>query len=722
MAGKVPTFKAPTFSFRETAVRMPDKIDMSGLDSIANELIRRGAEDNAEAAFQQGLSEQGKVTDGSLNQTEVNFFGRENSKSYNKGARIAFGIQKEQEIETTMFDLFNQHDHDLESFKSQVDDPAFRDRLLANTDIKDLGTFQSKLNQVRNRYTLKIQANEQRQSEAEQLFAFTEEAKRNRTSMSLAAETSGEVSPEVLAKQNAFYSSLIESGVSPTTVASWKAADELAVRQAQVVHGYDQAEDKKAYLDSLLTDNGPLKDVTVAERNSIRTVLNSRIADQKASATAYTKTLRSRIKDAIALEGKGKKSRDAMTLLETARHHPDLQEEIIDLSTAISNRQQIEAMTKQPTRNVQEALNILRSEVDKRGGHTNLTSGLEDGLLEILDENQKAYEQGNMLALAQERGLIQIEQATPDGRLADPEARQAQVEVARGYYGEVPFYTADEVSNFTDSYSQGDVQSRLELIGNLANTTPSEELPGILRQVAEKNPEMSYLVSSMASTNPRIQKQAREIMEGQEFAKTNGESIKKQSEVRARIQQELAMYLPADHSGRTMEALTESAFGLYVKRRINEGKLGGDGDIRGFSKDAARSVLGISDVVRINDAEVIPFEPFMKPQAMKRIWNSVTEQDLMNMNDGTMPVDNMGDKKVDVSFEKIKEEGTLVYRSPGVYMIAMPEAERTYGDPDGVISPYVKSERKFYLVNPQTKKPYLFKYQENRKEFRKRIQ
>lgn len=721
MSGKVPTYKAPVFSFQDTAVRMPEKVDYSGLSAVADELLRRGAEENMELAEQQAIEDQANAKPGELVQRDVRFFGGDYDKAYNKMARLQFGIQKEQQIETELEALYQDNKNDIHSFDSFVSDPGFMDSLLEGVHIRDRGTFASVTNRLAGKYKSKITSNMDALQQTEQMVLFTEQANKNRTEMSLAMEATGQMDLQAQAKQEAFYRTLLDAGVSAATITSWKSADEMAIRQSKIIYQYELSTDKDQFVNALMTNEGPLKDLPVSERKSIATVLSGRIAERNAERTAKVTGLRERINDAIKLESKGKKSKETLHLLNMAKGIPELAPKLTDLASAMTNRQNLEVLSKVPTGQVQQQLNALRTEVEALGGHTDLTSNLEDGMLDIIEENQKAQDQGNLLGLAMERGLVAFAQAEPNGALQDPKFRVMEVERARSLFGpEVGYFTQAELDQFKTTYTEADVDGKLELIRNLSVSAPDSELEGVIAQIADKDPEVGYLVSVMSHKDPRISGQAIEILKGKEFLDLNPESIPKQAEVKRTIQNELTNYLPLDPSGKTTDMLSNAALALYVQDRRSSGRMSSDSGITSFAKTAVDKVLGISERVKINGQQVVPFEAFMKPSAVEKIWESLTEEDFKQMNNNAMPVDYLGTKQVSVPFETLKE-GTPVYVSPGVYAIALPEADKTIPSGDNLIANDEQSDRRFFAINPVTKRQYLFKYNEHRQTLRKRV-
>ena len=143
---KVPRFTSSAFSLRETPVQQAEGINFDGLQRIANTLIERGAKDNTEAAFEEGVAAQQELGGKSLTQREKGFFGGDIDDAFNKGARMAFGIHKERAIKQRVFDLFKENEFDEEAFKTSFNDEAFQEKLMEHVDIKDLVAFQKVAN------------------------------------------------------------------------------------------------------------------------------------------------------------------------------------------------------------------------------------------------------------------------------------------------------------------------------------------------------------------------------------------------------------------------------------------------------------------------------------------------------------------------------------------------------------------------------------------------
>ena len=159
-------------------------------------------------------------------------------------------------------------------------------------------------------------------------------------------------------------------------------------------------------------------------------------------------------------------------------------------------------------------------------------------------------------------------------------------------------------------------------------------------------------------------------------------------------------YYVYDRVGRCIEAVADIAFDIYstdltaVSRRNPEDVLSPK-----LIRSAARQALMFnmsSEDPSVNGFPVMPFKPQMTPQAMREIWKSITEQDLMAMNDGVHPVDSIDKREAEpIEFDRLKE-GWLIYVESGRYNIGVPDTE----DPDMMV----------YAVNPRTKLCYVFDF------------
>ena len=167
------------------------------------------------------------------------------------------------------------------------------------------------------------------------------------------------------------------------------------------------------------------------------------------------------------------------------------------------------------------------------------------------------------------------------------------------------------------------------------------------------------------------------------------------------LQRFIQPYLVYDQGGKCIEAITEIAWGIYntdldnmTSRDLEDTfspKL-----IRSAAKQAMRMNMGDEDPT-VNNFPVYPFKPEMTSQAMREIWASVSEEDLLRMNEGQHPVDSIHPPEAQpISFETIKA-GWLVYVSPGKYNIGVPNVD----DPADTM----------YAINPETKLCYKFNFE-----------
>ena len=169
-------------------------------------------------------------------------------------------------------------------------------------------------------------------------------------------------------------------------------------------------------------------------------------------------------------------------------------------------------------------------------------------------------------------------------------------------------------------------------------------------------------------------------------------------------------YLAFDQGGKVIEGLTELAWGVYstdlrnLSARDREQVLSPK-----LIKSAARQIMGFnesSEDPTINGHPVYPFKAKMTPEAMQGIWDSITEEDLLDMNEEGAPVDSIDKMEAeDVSLETIKA-GWLVYVSPGIYYIGIPDRD----EPEGMA----------YVMNADTKLFYVFDYKMKEQELDQR--
>ncbi len=166
------------------------------------------------------------------------------------------------------------------------------------------------------------------------------------------------------------------------------------------------------------------------------------------------------------------------------------------------------------------------------------------------------------------------------------------------------------------------------------------------------------------------------------------------------IQRYIQPYLAYDRGGKCIEALSKVALGIYKEELAQLSSRDPSASVSPkLARSASKQALQFNDSDEdptINGFPVMPFKSGMAAKAMRDIWSSVTEADLLQMNGGLHPVDSMD--KLDaqpIDFQTIKN-GWLVYVSPGKYNIGVP-------DRDG-------GEELIYAANPKTKLPYVFNY------------
>lgn len=704
MAKKAPTYQVRDFYLQQQRRPVAEPLDTSGLRRIGRALIERGIEQKIAEAEERGIREQNEAGGADLIQEEVGFFGRRSAQAANQSRRTAFGIMKKQEMTEAVNSLITKHDLDPDGFKQAITDPTFRSKILGDIHVKDLPAFQNELNRLGNVGFSAIKKEREAQDKADELNVLAQEAESFRTQMALETEQNGFVSDETLTKREAFFEAAHLSDVSAATLQSWRVADDIATNKSKAIHGYRSASDKAAYIKSITAEDGPFKNIAYDDRLSIKASLNNEVGELKAQRTAAIKVLRDVLTDARSTELSGRKSSITEAQIQTAAAYPELAPQLMNLSQAIAVREEVHNRGNIPAKELERVYAEERDSITARGtGYTPLERALEEGTQKLIDENRKYAKDDNQLGLAHIRGQVTLEPAGADGSLADPAKRVSDVERARYFGGQgVPFYTAEEVDAFQDTWEQGTNDERKTLISNLTNSVPRNELFGVLRQVSKKDPQLSYIAALASNPSKLAQRLVPKVLDGLDFAENNPQSVPKQTDIKSRLQTILAPYMPLDTRGRTLDALSTSAFGLYVSKLRTAQKLGKDSSQ--LAKEAAFEILGIEKEWNLNGRPVVPFEFGMSRDAMRQTYDAITEDDLAGMNGDTLPVDNMGTSQREITLEEIQDKASLVYLGPGKYGFSMPSAAD-----DGTF---------FMLQNPKTKQPYIYDYNAHKDRLR----
>lgn len=165
------------------------------------------------------------------------------------------------------------------------------------------------------------------------------------------------------------------------------------------------------------------------------------------------------------------------------------------------------------------------------------------------------------------------------------------------------------------------------------------------------------------------------------------------NELTAEIEKEVAPYFSFDKSKKAINCYTQLAMNLYADEMdANSRKIDEEFDPVVASR-SAKTILGVNlegDEPEINGIPVLPFEENMRSIVMKEIWNSLTEDDFLEMNAGGHPV--VG--KSPVSIDELK--GSFpVFIEPGVYQLLTM-------DPD--------TEELAFVKDGKSQLPYEFNY------------
>jgi hypothetical protein len=479
------------------------------------------------------------------------------------------------------------------------------------------------------------------------------------------------------ARFDAFYETARESQVSASTMLSWQESAQKTELVSSVFHDYRQAQDKRAYYDSLLAEDGPLSDLPIEDRLFAQRRLSTFISEQNAARTQQIAVLRDRMRDALELERKGKPHRNSASILESAIQYPELAGLATDLALAVDNTEVLAERRFFNARALQQAIEGDRQAQAEAGGSTPSLENLETSTQQMLDDLQKAQKQQDVLSYANDQEVVSVDLVGVDGTLEDPDARTGAVEVARGLYGNgVLFYTQEEFDLFAKAFDDGSSLDRARLVQQLVKQTPRQELPSVLSQIADDKPVLALTTNMFAGSDPAQQQTALTILRGLEYVENNTSTLRLPDNYKSKIAERVVQFFPYDTDGRMTERFSDAVLGIAADNARTERRM----EIRESDlRDAMSQVFGLkgpSDLWQAGTGTrpvtVVPFEFGMTREVMENHWAAITDEQLESMTNGVLPVDAVVpglENQVDA--ERLREDGFPLYVGPGRYALAI---------------------------------------------------
>lgn len=335
---------------------------------------------------------------------------------------------------------------------------------------------------------------------------------------------------------------------------------------------------------------------------------------------------------------------------------------------------------------------LTEQQLEKELGRTPARKEIIGILSQRVQDAQAARMRQDHQGYAQQSGIVNNEPASPDGTLGDPAGRKSNAAIVdRHFQEQSDFYSEEERVQFSKTFNEGDAEIKASVIRNITQNTPKDRMPLTIRNIQKINPDMAMALRFKQSDVVGAQRVGNLIMEG--YAVENGTDM---AEVMQQLQTRIAPYFDGlTISGRpAREVYTRAAYNIYKGMSQSQSMPRPD-----MVEASAQAILGQTGVgSQINGQPTMPFQYGMDRADMAKIWNNMTEQDFLDMNDGVYPVVITSNGVAPIALNDIKAS-RLIYVGPGKYTMGL--------NVNGVDT---------FVMNPMTGKPYVFDFNRKSKE------
>ena len=688
-------------------VQAPTQFDGTSLIRLGTDLRNQAKKDQYDAAVIEGQNAQMAGDGKTLATKDFGILDRFSEKGFKAGAEAAYAIQKENSIKTKATELEDQFKYDPDGFQTAMD--SFRDEQMKDLPASQMAGLFASFDGVKLLGKSRIDQNVIQKGREDQQFTIAQRADEISRQIQNEIEDSGEVSETTKAQMDALQGSMDDAELSNqfklATQDSWR----NATIASTALHQYKTAADKTAVENALLEGTGDWADVPFSEREKALQAINVFTRKENATNEAHKKVLGRQIDDALSVSKSGNSPVDAQTLIDAAIKSGDV--DLIDkaqnLAAQEGVRGAVEVYKTMGLDDMEEAAIEIERAAAAKGGFTPQLVAAKEALAKKRGEFEAAQKSDDILSYAQINDGIPDERVDAGGRLLDPTVRQMTVNRARALYrSDVNFYTQDEITQFKNTWENGDANSRKSLIATLTEQTPDDELDRVIGAVAAKNPEMAVVMSSIEAGRHDI---ADRIVDGGDAQKNLPDLYKGEEWSKAKVStvQSVQSLFPLDKSGATIRPVADAVTNLMAAD-IAKGKLKASDVNASTVETYTASLFGVEELPEINGVKTIPFDAGMTPDEHEKVIEDITadpataDRIIKSMaSNGTLPRDMLGGYGADVPAEDIFERGKFIYVGPGKYMIAMPRSadEVAAGADDDLI-----------LKDAGSGKPFIFDY------------
>lgn len=232
-------------------------------------------------------------------------------------------------------------------------------------------------------------------------------------------------------------------------------------------------------------------------------------------------------------------------------------------------------------------------------------------------------------------------------------------QLAQQYATEIPILKENEmlqIQTFTDN---GNVEERVQFLQQLRDSTPSQYLGEMTRQLFDKQPAKAMALN-LSIEKPEV---SREIIQGDDLLRS-GQYRVNQNEFSLTVQEYLGN---AIENPDAIRQISEGAKSLYAKRASEAGKTDYDGNI---AEDAIENIIGPTP--EINDRKTISFmdknNNYLDGDDLEELIENINP-DFLKKNDMEQAVMGNGNP---VDWDDVADDGQLVAVGDGKYNIVMP--------------------------------------------------
>lgn len=687
---RIPQPHAADFQLRDVPmIAAPRGIDVAPLQQLGRVLIDRGLTQAAADARRDGMLAQAQAADGALVKRDSGFFGFFD-KAFDEGARYYFTRQKQIQVDDVVNQVAAEHPDDPAGFREALE--LRRDEIFAGVAADVLPGIQLYFNQRRagvdRRLVTAAAEAENRKAKSQFLVDYGELVKEG----ALEVERDGSLTPETEAR---FQRMREQAGVMDFLPEQRAALEVTARDQLDISNLYHQfvnlgtLQERTAFFDSLLRDDGPLKDRPFFERGQIVNQIATLQQANRSAVAASKRALFRRADDGIEIMKGGADFADMEAvqagLLALAATDDAAYDKLQAFTGALVRRDKAQQAYRMPMRMLRSQIRDGEARARRDGGGFATVAELHelDAYRQALVAQEKAWATGEFLDLVEDHEIDFSKQGY------DQMPRRQRVEFLEQHYAHrvrledgrevvmrlapVLWYTRPEMQDFVNQWRGGDAGDRMRVLNTIAMEVPRERVGAVVQQLSKAAPAMAGVVSLFASDRQERQLLGQSVMQGRAFLESQDDLDKVFRGVETTFFTKFRARLPHDATGDTIRAYTDMAVWRYADlARIDQSF---DGPSQEQIKSIMQELAGGEFWTMPNGEVAFPMGPGLDATQSKDLWNGLDDDFLRSQLGGELPVDNTDPERMtEYDAERIREDGFLVPTRDGRFNVRLPAA------------------------------------------------